>query len=102
MKYRKFLFVLLVEFSVLLALVSAGKIQSAKAGAALEAKRKIVKALTLTDLSLWSEARYVRHPSQTDFFSAFQDFPSSLEHFPAGSIVAPTTGIAAGRESERP
>lgn len=50
---------------------------------------RLVAALQLTDLALWTEARYTRHPSQTDFFSAFQDFPGALEHFPAGSILAP-------------
>ena len=55
----------------------------------LSAKRRLVAALQLTDLSIWTEARYTRHPSQADFFSAFQDFPSALEHFPAGSILAP-------------
>jgi hypothetical protein len=53
------------------------------------AKRQLVKHLKLTDLSLWTEARYTRHPSQADFFTPFQDFPASLEHFPAGSIIAP-------------
>jgi hypothetical protein len=53
------------------------------------AKRELVKYLKLTDLSLWTEARYTRHPSQADLFTPFQDFPSSLEHFPAGSIIGP-------------
>jgi len=53
------------------------------------AKRQLVKHLKLTDLSLWTEARYTRHPSQADFFTPFQDFPASFEHFPAGSIIAP-------------
>ena len=53
------------------------------------AKKELVRLLKLTDLSLWTEARYTRHPSQADVFTAFQDFPSSLEHFPAGSIIGP-------------
>ena len=52
-------------------------------------------ALQLTDLSLWTEARYTRHPSQADYFTPFQDLPSALEHFPAGSIMAPVTGKGA-------
>ena len=52
------------------------------------ANRALVSALALTDLSLWTEARYTRHPSQTDFFSPFQDLPGGEEHFPAGSILA--------------
>lgn len=57
-------------------------------------KRELVRHLQLTDLSLWTEARYTRHPSQADFFTAFQDFPSSLEHFPAGSIIGPESLIS--------
>jgi hypothetical protein len=53
------------------------------------AKKQLVKHLKLTDLSLWTEARYTRHPSQADIFTPFQDFPSSFEHFPAGSIIGP-------------
>jgi len=59
----------------------------------LPAKRELVSHLILTDFAIWTEARYTRHPSQADFFSPFQDFPSSFEHFPAGSIIAP---VAAG------
>jgi hypothetical protein len=51
--------------------------------------RHLVAVLGLTDLALWTEARYTRHPSQTDLFSAFQDFPAAPEHFPAGSITGP-------------
>ena len=53
-------------------------------------KRELVRALGLTDLALFSEARYTRHPSQADFFAAFQDLPGILEHFPSGSLVTPT------------
>jgi hypothetical protein len=45
--------------------------------------------LGLTDLAIWTEARYTRHPSQADRFAAFQDLPGAFDHFPAGSIVAP-------------
>lgn len=55
----------------------------------LSAERALVEKLQLTDLALWTEARYTRHPSQADFFSPFQDFPSALDHFPAGSILGP-------------
>jgi hypothetical protein len=50
----------------------------------------MVQALHLTDLALFSEARYTRHLSQADAFSAFQDGPVAMEHFPAGSLVQPT------------
>ncbi|NOY52366.1 MAG: hypothetical protein GXP58_01965 [Deltaproteobacteria bacterium] len=55
----------------------------------IPAKRELVKTLELTDLAIWTEARYTRHPSQADCFTPFQDSPSAFEHFPAGSILAP-------------
>jgi hypothetical protein len=55
--------------------------------------QRLAARLTLTDLALWTEARYLRNPSQTDLFSAFQDFPAAPEHFPAGSIVAPPPAL---------
>lgn len=51
--------------------------------------KEIVSTLRLTDMVLATDARYTRHPTQSDLFSAFQDFPSSLEHFPSGSVIAP-------------
>lgn len=55
----------------------------------LAAEKELVHHLRLTDFAIWTEARYTRHPSQSDFFSPFQEFPSSIEHFPAGSVIAP-------------
>lgn len=45
--------------------------------------------LGLTDLCLFTEARYARHLSQADLHSAFQDHPAALEHFPSGSLLPP-------------
>ena len=54
------------------------------------AKRKhLVQELALTDLCLFTEARYTRHLSQADLHSAFQDYPMAFEHFPSGSMVSP-------------
>jgi hypothetical protein len=50
---------------------------------------RTVEDLALTDLCLFTEARYTRHLSQTDLHSPFQDHPASLEHFPSGSFVRP-------------
>ncbi len=49
----------------------------------------IVRRLGLTDLALFTEARYTRHPTQADRFAPFQDHPGALEHFPSGSVVGP-------------
>ena len=61
--------------------------------AALQERANMVKQLDLTDLCLFTEARYTRHPSQADLHSPFQDHPMSLEHFPSGSLLAPRKGI---------
>ncbi|MFA5626468.1 MAG: hypothetical protein WCX90_07160 [Thiohalomonadaceae bacterium] len=49
----------------------------------------LVAELGLTDLALFTEARYTRHLSQADRHSAFQDHPLALDHFPSGSLVPP-------------
>lgn len=49
--------------------------------------RGLVDRYALTDLCLFSEARYARHPSQSDLHTAFQDHPGCLEHFPAGGMA---------------
>jgi len=55
----------------------------------LQEKLNLVRMHGLTDLCLFTEARYTRHPSQADFHSPFQDSPLSLEHFPSGSLMIP-------------
>ncbi|MBL0159275.1 MAG: hypothetical protein IPP47_19515 [Bryobacterales bacterium] len=50
--------------------------------------------LGLTDLCLFTEARYARHLSQADLHSAFQDHPAALEHFPSGSLLPPPSASA--------
>jgi len=57
--------------------------------ATLAANAKMVKDLRLTDLCLFTEARYTRHPSMADLHSPFQDHPLALDHFPSGSLVSP-------------
>jgi hypothetical protein len=59
----------------------------------LERIAALVRNLELTDLCLFTEARYTRHLSQADLHSAFQDHPVALEHFPAGSIAGPPAGL---------
>ena len=49
----------------------------------------MARRLGLTDVVLATDARYARHPSQADRFAPFQDHPTSLEHFPSGTLVAP-------------
>jgi hypothetical protein len=61
----------------------------AAARTALREKRELVRSLQLTDLCLFTEARYTRHPALADRHAAFQDGPLSFEHFPSGSLMAP-------------
>jgi hypothetical protein len=56
---------------------------------ALGGRGNVVREYGLTDLALFTEARYTRHISQSDLHSAFQDSPMSLEHFPSGSLYLP-------------
>jgi hypothetical protein len=59
------------------------------ANAELHERARLAGELMLTDLCLFTEARYTRHPSLADLHSAFQDHPFSLEHFPSGSLISP-------------
>ena len=55
----------------------------------LSANRALVEKLGLTDLALFTEARYTRHPTQADLHSALQDHPGAFDHFPSGSLLPP-------------
>jgi hypothetical protein len=59
----------------------------------IEAVAGVVAELELTDLALFTEARYTRHLSQSDLHSPFQDHPVALEHFPTGSIAGPPAAL---------
>lgn len=69
-----------------------------KRGSALAQMRGMAAQLQLTDLCLFTEARYTRHQSQADLNSAFQDHPFGLEHFPSGSLVGPPAHLTAADE----
>ncbi len=53
----------------------------------LREKSLLVQRLELTDLCLFTDARYTRHPAVADFHSAFQEMPMSFDHFPSGSLM---------------
>ena len=56
---------------------------------AVQRTAELVSRLRLSDLVLFTEARYTRHLTQADMHSAFQDHPLALEHFPSGSLLPP-------------
>jgi len=101
-KSRVFLIITAIQIIVLIGLVVRSQmVLRVRLADEIPQKRELVKRLELTDLAIWTEARYTRHPSQADFFAPFQDGPSSLEHFPAGSVVGvPDSGRSAAAAGE--
>lgn len=93
MKYPILFALLATELGLLLALALSAGNHDARREVERAETRTLVAALGLTDLALWTEARYTRHPSQADLFSAFQDFPGAIEHFPAGSVIGPPPAL---------
>jgi hypothetical protein len=81
-----------------LTFADAARLRVTRAEATLAAAA-LVEQLGLTDLVLFTEARYTRHPSQADLQSAFQDHPVALEHFPTGSLLPPPAGILKAYEN---
>jgi hypothetical protein len=76
-----------VASALLLLTALDSALRSRMAGPAIASRAALVSDLDLTDLALFTEARYTRHPSQADLHSAFQDHPIAIEHFPTGSVV---------------
>ncbi|MBL0224927.1 MAG: hypothetical protein IPQ16_04920 [Geobacteraceae bacterium] len=74
----------------LIGLITAhARYSQAMAETGIQERAGLVRALQLTDLCLFTEARYTRHPAMADRFAPFQDHPGAMEHFPSGSLVTP-------------
>ena len=88
----------LLYIALCLLLVMGSVVHSSQAQRAssplLQQRANMVRELGLTDLALFTEARYTRHLSQSDLHSAFQDHPMALEHFPSGSFCPPPRSLA--------
>lgn len=95
LSHRAFVFLGLAATMFLLTFADAAN----RRGAAPEESARLVEQLGLTDLCLFTEARYTRHPSQADLHSAFQDHPLGLEHFPSGSLLPPPRILTAAHEN---
>lgn len=63
----------------------------------MAASAALVREAGLTDLALFTEARYSRHPSMADLHTAFQDNPMSFEHFPSGTFAPRHDQFGKGR-----
>ena len=88
-KSSTFLFFLLLNGVLLTAIVFHASWRQQVDRPQLLEKKALVAGLGLTDLCLFTEARYTRHPSQADLHAPFQDSPLTLEHFPSGSLLRP-------------
>lgn len=95
MRYSSFVFVFLLSGIAFLSVLMLHAVAvSRNQETNLLQKAALVNQLRLTDLCLFTEARYTRHLSQADLNTAFQDHPLSLEHFPSGSFTQPSlTGM---------
>jgi len=89
----RFLALVAAEAALLTLLFLQGALERRSARPLIAGRAALVRELGLTDLCLFTEARYTRHPTQADRHSAFQDGPLSLEHFPSGSLLTPPKGL---------
>lgn len=79
----------LIAFGAVALLLEAGHAQFARgsAEARLDKTKELVRGAGLTDLALFTSARYTRNPAMADLHTPFQDNPMSFEHFPSGSFA---------------
>jgi hypothetical protein len=96
-----FVFLGLLILAFVAVFVDAARLGETRAPLVTEAQAETAR-LGLTDLALFTEARYTRHPSQADLHSAFQDHPLALEHFPSGSLIVPPRHEILVRETASP
>jgi len=89
---------LALSLAVITGLAVHAAVAQQAAAAWFQRSAALVRQYRLTDLSLFTEARYTRNPSMADLNTAFQDYPFSFEHFPSGSLVpVPETVRKTGR-----
>ena len=87
MRYRIFTLLMAAEALALALLLTAGHFATVRTEPTRRCNRQLVRAFELTDLAIWTGARYTRHVSQADTFAAFQDSMGALEHFPEGALA---------------
>jgi hypothetical protein len=98
MSFRKSsAFFLFTAFSIvsLTMLFIHGAIEKHRQTPVLLEKKKMVELFGLTDLCLFTDARYTRNPAMADRSTPFQDNPLSLDYFPSGSILPPPPHLRA-------
>ncbi len=105
-KSEAFALFIMVDLILLgLVFVNAGH-RRALDSRSIEETANMVETLQLSDLCLFTEARYTRNPSVADINTPFQDYPLSFDHFPSGSLIClpphlkPHTGSRPGHEMD--
>jgi hypothetical protein len=88
-KSNLFLLYLAINITLLALLFGHAFLGQKRDAYLFEKKKEIVHEYRLTDLCLFTEASYTRHPAVADRHAPFQDGPMSFEHFPSGSILPP-------------
>lgn len=88
-KSNLFLVWIVFLFAVLGGLIGHALIQQRIGLESLQGRSEVMRRLELTDLALFTDARYTRHPSMADLNTAFQDYPMAFDYFPSGSMVPP-------------
>ena len=86
-----------VNLLVMLALAGHAGFTAAGDKAADADRLRLARSLRLTDLCIFTEARYTRHPAMADAHAPFQEHPAALEHFPSGALLLPQTGTVRTR-----
>jgi hypothetical protein len=84
-----FLFYVVLNIFMLFLIFVHAPFKQNKVEPYLKDEVEMVRGLELTDLCLFTDARYTRHPSMADLYTPFQEHPLSLEHFPSGSLLPP-------------
>ncbi len=88
-KSNAFMLYLVLNLTILAILFLHAHICSKAGAAMLKDERHLVEVYRLTDICLFTDARYTRNPSMADIHSSFQDSPMSLDYFPSGALMLP-------------
>ena len=88
-KSNLFIIYTVLNITALLFIFAHAHFERQRVTPTIEAKAALVERLQLTDLCLFTDARYTRNPAVADFNTPFQDSPMSMEHFPSGTIILP-------------
>lgn len=88
-KSNIFVVYVILNLAALALILTHAGVQRERAVPFMGEKAALVERLALTDLCLFTDARYTRNPCMADINTPFQDSPLSMEHFPSGTVIRP-------------